>query len=49
MAHGERPVTGTGMTRVGIIGWSHGGLIALLSVYDHPEVRIWRKVSAVPR
>lgn len=23
--------------RVGIIGWSHGGLIALLSVYDHPE------------
>lgn len=24
-------------SRVGILGWSHGGLIALLSVYDHPE------------
>lgn len=23
--------------RVGIIGWSHGGLIALLSVFDYPE------------
>jgi len=23
--------------RVGIIGWSHGGLIALLAVFDHPE------------
>lgn len=23
--------------RVGIIGWSHGGLIALMSVFDHPE------------
>lgn len=24
-------------SRVGILGWSHGGLIALLAVYDHPE------------
>jgi dipeptidyl aminopeptidase/acylaminoacyl peptidase len=24
-------------SRVGIIGWSHGGLIALMSVFDHPE------------
>jgi len=24
-------------TRVGILGWSHGGMIALLSVFDHPE------------
>jgi dipeptidyl aminopeptidase/acylaminoacyl peptidase len=23
--------------RVGIIGWSHGGMIALLAVFDHPE------------
>jgi dipeptidyl aminopeptidase/acylaminoacyl peptidase len=23
--------------RVGIIGWSHGGLIALMSVFDHPK------------
>lgn len=23
--------------RVGIIGWSHGGLIALMSLFDHPE------------
>jgi dipeptidyl aminopeptidase/acylaminoacyl peptidase len=23
--------------RVGIIGWSHGGLIALMSVFDHPD------------
>jgi dipeptidyl aminopeptidase/acylaminoacyl peptidase len=23
--------------RVGIIGWSHGGLIALMNVFDHPE------------
>jgi dipeptidyl aminopeptidase/acylaminoacyl peptidase len=23
--------------RVGILGWSHGGLIALLAVFDHPE------------
>lgn len=23
--------------RVGIIGWSHGGLIALMSVFNHPE------------
>jgi dipeptidyl aminopeptidase/acylaminoacyl peptidase len=23
--------------RVGILGWSHGGLIALLSVFDHPD------------
>jgi dipeptidyl aminopeptidase/acylaminoacyl peptidase len=23
--------------RVGIIGWSHGGLIALLSIFDHPD------------
>jgi acetyl esterase/lipase len=24
--------------RVGILGWSHGGLIALLAVFDHPEL-----------
>jgi dipeptidyl aminopeptidase/acylaminoacyl peptidase len=24
-------------SRVGILGWSHGGLIALMSVFDHPE------------
>lgn len=24
-------------SRVGILGWSHGGLIALLAVFDHPE------------
>jgi dipeptidyl aminopeptidase/acylaminoacyl peptidase len=24
-------------SRVGILGWSHGGLIALLSVFDHPD------------
>ena len=23
--------------RVGVIGWSHGGLIALMSVFDHPK------------
>jgi dipeptidyl aminopeptidase/acylaminoacyl peptidase len=23
--------------RVGIIGWSHGGLIALMNVFDHPS------------
>ena len=23
--------------RVGILGWSHGGMIALLSVFDHPD------------
>jgi len=23
--------------RVGILGWSHGGLIALMSLFDHPE------------
>lgn len=23
--------------RVGILGWSHGGLIALMSVFDHPD------------
>jgi dipeptidyl aminopeptidase/acylaminoacyl peptidase len=23
--------------RVGIIGWSHGGLIALMAVFDHPD------------
>ena len=23
--------------RVGIMGWSHGGLIALMSVFDHPD------------
>ncbi len=23
--------------RVGIIGWSHGGLIALMNVFDHPD------------
>jgi len=24
-------------TRVGIVGWSHGGLISLLSVFNHPD------------
>jgi dipeptidyl aminopeptidase/acylaminoacyl peptidase len=24
-------------SRVGIVGWSHGGLIALIAVFDHPE------------
>ncbi len=24
-------------SRVGIIGWSHGGLITLFSIFDHPE------------
>ncbi len=24
-------------TRVGIVGWSHGGLIALLNIFDHPD------------
>ncbi len=24
-------------TRIGIIGWSHGGMIALMCVFDHPE------------
>jgi dipeptidyl aminopeptidase/acylaminoacyl peptidase len=24
-------------TRVGILGWSHGGLISLLAVFDHPD------------
>lgn len=23
--------------RVGIVGWSHGGLIALMSIFEHPE------------
>ncbi len=23
--------------RVGIIGWSHGGLLALMNIFDHPE------------
>jgi dipeptidyl aminopeptidase/acylaminoacyl peptidase len=23
--------------RVGILGWSHGGLIALMAVFDHPD------------
>lgn len=23
--------------RVGILGWSHGGLIALMNIFDHPE------------
>ncbi len=23
--------------RVGILGWSHGGLIALIAVFDHPD------------
>jgi dipeptidyl aminopeptidase/acylaminoacyl peptidase len=23
--------------RVGIIGWSHGGMIALMNIFDHPE------------
>ncbi len=24
--------------RVGIIGWSHGGLIALMNIFDHPDL-----------
>jgi dipeptidyl aminopeptidase/acylaminoacyl peptidase len=24
-------------TRVGIMGWSHGGLIALMNIFDHPK------------
>jgi len=24
-------------SRVGIMGWSHGGLIALMNIFDHPE------------
>src|SRR5207245_11159757 len=24
-------------TRVGIIGWSHGGLITLMNIFEHPE------------
>jgi dipeptidyl aminopeptidase/acylaminoacyl peptidase len=24
-------------SRVGIIGWSHGGLISLMNIFDHPE------------
>jgi dipeptidyl aminopeptidase/acylaminoacyl peptidase len=24
-------------SRVGIIGWSHGGLIALMNIFDHPD------------
>lgn len=24
-------------SRVGILGWSHGGMIALMSVFDHPD------------
>ncbi|NJM93972.1 MAG: S9 family peptidase [Cytophagales bacterium] len=24
-------------TRVGILGWSHGGLITLLTIFDHPQ------------
>jgi dipeptidyl aminopeptidase/acylaminoacyl peptidase len=31
--------------RVGILGWSHGGLIALMSVFDHPDKF---KVAGVP-
>jgi dipeptidyl aminopeptidase/acylaminoacyl peptidase len=27
----------TDARRVGILGWSHGGLIALMAVFDHPE------------
>jgi len=23
--------------RVGIVGWSHGGLIALMTVFAHPD------------
>ena len=23
--------------RVGIVGWSHGGLIALLDIFNHPD------------
>jgi len=26
--------------RVGIIGWSHGGLITLMSLFDHPEAYV---------
>jgi dipeptidyl aminopeptidase/acylaminoacyl peptidase len=24
--------------RVGIVGWSHGGMIALMNIFDHPEM-----------
>jgi len=30
-------VPGTDASRVGILGWSHGGLISLMSVFNHPE------------
>ncbi len=30
-------VDGVDPEHVGILGWSHGGLIALMSVFDHPE------------
>ncbi|MBL8218027.1 MAG: S9 family peptidase [Bryobacterales bacterium] len=26
--------------RVGIIGWSHGGMIALMNIFDHPELYV---------
>jgi dipeptidyl aminopeptidase/acylaminoacyl peptidase len=34
-ALGKMPFLDSG--RVGILGWSHGGLIALMAVFDHPE------------
>lgn len=27
-------------SRVGIVGWSHGGLITLMSLFDHPEAYV---------
>jgi len=30
-------VEGADPARVGILGWSHGGLIALMAVFDHPD------------
>jgi len=26
--------------RVGIIGWSHGGMIALMNIFDHPDEQV---------
>jgi dipeptidyl aminopeptidase/acylaminoacyl peptidase len=23
--------------RVGIVGWSHGGMIALMNIFEHPQ------------
>ena len=34
-------------TRVGIVGWSHGGLIALMAAFDHPD-RFQAAYAGVP-